>query len=200
MISTVIAAASSTTLAPITLVSQLQDTNQPTMITLGENGSETLNMENIVTTAAITTATTTTTTTTIITTSDIIQLAKLSGKCGKAIGTHSPSDLACTDGFMINTDKLNNLISVDSHNKTITIQAGMKLNKVHKILEKHEMVMCNLGSDQSVAGVMTTATHGTGVDYSTMCASVLDLTLITANGDLLYCSRAENPDIFNAAA
>ncbi|KAK3816303.1 MAG: D-arabinono-1,4-lactone oxidase-domain-containing protein [Benniella sp.] len=132
----------------------------------------------------------------------IIQLARLSGKQVKAIGTgHSPSDLACTDGFMINTDKLNKLISVDTQHKTITVQAGMKLHRVHEILKEHNMAMSNLGSisDQSVAGVMATATHGTGVGYSTLCASVLDLTLITANGDKLYCSKTEKPDIFHAA-
>ncbi|KAG0197736.1 hypothetical protein BGX33_000360 [Mortierella sp. NVP41] len=132
----------------------------------------------------------------------IIHLARISGKHVKAIGTgHSPSDLACTDGFMINTDKLNNLIKVDEKNMTITVQAGMKLHKLHDILELHDLAMSNLGSisDQSVAGIMSTATHGTGAKYSSMCASVLALTLITATGETISCSKTEKADIFNAA-
>ncbi|KAF8924711.1 D-arabinono-1,4-lactone oxidase-domain-containing protein [Dissophora ornata] len=132
----------------------------------------------------------------------IIHLARLSGKRVKAIGTgHSPSDLACTDGFMINTDKLNRLISVDKSKMTITVQAGMKLHKLHDHLELYDLAMSNLGSisDQSVAGAMSTATHGSGAEYSSLCASVLDLTMITASGELLYCSKTEKPDIFNAA-
>ncbi|KAF9135573.1 hypothetical protein BGX30_011510 [Mortierella sp. GBA39] len=132
----------------------------------------------------------------------IIHLARISGKNVKAIGTgHSPSDLACTDGFMINTDKLNRLISVDEEKKTITVQAGMKLHKLHDLLELHDLAMSNLGSisDQSVAGIMSTATHGTGAEYPSMCASVLGLTLITATGETISCSKTEKADIFNAA-
>ncbi|KAG9062643.1 hypothetical protein KI688_004947 [Linnemannia hyalina] len=133
----------------------------------------------------------------------IIHLARISGKSVKAIGTgHSPSDLACTDGFMINTDKLNSLISVDEEKMTITVQAGMKLHKLHDLLELHDLAMSNLGSisDQSVAGIMSTATHGTGAEYPSMCASVLELTLITATGETISCSKTEKADIFNAAA
>jgi len=85
---------------------------------------------------------------------------------------------------MVNTDKLNKLISVDTQHKTITVQAGMKLHRVHEILKEHNMAMSNLGSisDQSVAGVMATATHGTGVGYSTLCASV------TIKRRALFCS------------
>ncbi|KAG0305498.1 hypothetical protein BGZ97_001095 [Linnemannia gamsii] len=132
----------------------------------------------------------------------IIHLARISGKNVKAIGTgHSPSDLACTDGFMINTDKLNRLISVDETKMTITVQAGMKLHKLHDLLELHDLAMSNLGSisDQSVAGIMSTATHGTGAEYPSMCASVLELTLITASGETISCSKTEKADIFNAA-
>ncbi|KAF9382083.1 hypothetical protein CPB97_007358 [Podila verticillata] len=132
----------------------------------------------------------------------IIHLARILGKKVKAIGTgHSPSDLACTDGFMINTDKLDHLIEVDQKNMTITVEAGMKLHKLHDILELHELAMSNLGSisDQSVAGVMSTATHGTGAEYPSLCASVLDMTMITATGERLYCSKTVQPDIFNAA-
>lgn len=75
---------------------------------------------------------------------------------------------------MINTDKLNQLIGVDRENMTITVQAGMKLVKVNQILQEHQLAMSNLGSisDQSVAGLMATATHGSGAEYSTLCASV----------------------------
>ncbi|KAG0042557.1 hypothetical protein BGZ83_000333 [Gryganskiella cystojenkinii] len=132
----------------------------------------------------------------------ILRLAKLSGKRVKAIGTgHSPSDLACTDGFMINTDKLDRYIRADESKLTITVQAGMKLHQLHEYLQFHEMAMSNLGSisEQSVAGLMSTATHGTGAEYPSCCAAVVDLTLITAQGEKIYCSKTENADIFNAA-
>ncbi|KAF9585167.1 hypothetical protein BGW38_003630 [Lunasporangiospora selenospora] len=132
----------------------------------------------------------------------IIHLARLSQKPVKAIGTgHSPSDLACTDGFMINTDSLNQLLNVDQKQMTITVAAGMKLHQIHQHLAENGLAMSNLGSisDQSIAGLISTATHGTGAEFSSLCASVLDLTLVTASGSKIYCSKTENKDIFEAA-
>lgn len=75
---------------------------------------------------------------------------------------------------MINTDKLNELLHVDKEKMTVTVAAGMKLEKLHKLLELRDLALSNLGSisDQSVAGAMATATHGTGAEYASLCASV----------------------------
>jgi len=75
---------------------------------------------------------------------------------------------------MINTDRLNRFIRADEEKMTITVEAGMKLHQLHEYLEFHEMAMSNLGSisDQSVAGLMSTATHGTGAEYPSCCAAV----------------------------
>ncbi|KAG0229971.1 hypothetical protein BGW42_001202 [Actinomortierella wolfii] len=132
----------------------------------------------------------------------IIHLARILGKKVKAIGSgHSPSDLACTDGFMINTDKLNRLINVDQATKTVTVEAGMRLQDLHPILEQHGLALSSLGSisEQSIAGATATATHGSGAEFQSLCGSVLDLTMITASGNRIYCSKTVNSDLFHAA-
>ncbi|KAG0252057.1 hypothetical protein DFQ27_008304, partial [Actinomortierella ambigua] len=92
----------------------------------------------------------------------IIHLARIVGKKVKAIGSgHSPSDLACTDGFMINTDKLNRLIKVDKEARTVTVEAGIRLMELNQILDLHGLALSSLGSisEQSIAGALATATH-----------------------------------------
>jgi L-gulonolactone oxidase len=61
--------------------------------------------------------------------------------------------------------------------------------------------MINIGSisDQTLGGCITTATHGSGIDYGVMSTQVMALTLLLANGTKTTCSRTENPDLFMAS-
>lgn len=61
--------------------------------------------------------------------------------------------------------------------------------------------MINVGSisDQTLAGIVTTATHGSGVTYGVMSTHVMALTLLLADGSRVSCSRYERPDLFIAS-
>jgi len=63
------------------------------------------------------------------------------------------------------------------------------------------LAMSNLGSisDQTLAGVITTATHGSGINYGVISTHVLALGLLLADGTTVRCSRTENPDLFMAS-
>jgi len=60
--------------------------------------------------------------------------------------------------------------------------------------------MSNVGSisDQSLGGVITTATHGSGIDYAVIPSQVLELTLLVADGSRISCSRDKCSDLFLA--
>jgi FAD/FMN-containing dehydrogenase len=60
--------------------------------------------------------------------------------------------------------------------------------------------MINLGSisEQTLAGMLTTATHGTGVDHQVLSTHVQALRLLLANGTKVICSRDDQPDLFFA--
>ncbi|OAD74131.1 hypothetical protein PHYBLDRAFT_177426 [Phycomyces blakesleeanus NRRL 1555(-)] len=133
---------------------------------------------------------------------EIVLLAKKYKKNVKVCGSgHSPSDLACTKGFLINIDKLDTVLTVDDKKHTMTVEAGISLHKLHVVLRENGLSLSNLGSisDQSIAGVMATATHGTGAHYGCLSTLILDITLVTADGQVVYCSSSVQPDIFNAA-
>jgi FAD-linked oxidoreductase len=52
---------------------------------------------------------------------------------------------------------------------------------------------------QSLAGALSTATHGTGRAFKALHGEVLAIQLVTATGELLECSAERNSDVFNAA-
>ncbi|RKP09805.1 L-gulonolactone oxidase-like protein [Thamnocephalis sphaerospora] len=133
---------------------------------------------------------------------EIIRRARAEGKTCRAVGAgHSPSDLACTEGYMIGTDRLNRLLDVDRDAQRVTVQGGMRLHDLHRYLHKHGLALSNLGSisDQSVAGLIATATHGTGIQYGVISTMVTEITLATAAGEILTCSATQHPHIFRAA-
>ncbi|KAF7724003.1 hypothetical protein EC973_001463 [Apophysomyces ossiformis] len=132
----------------------------------------------------------------------IVRLAKKHEKTIKVCGSgHSPSDLACTRGFLLNLDNLNSLLRVDRKQCMVTVEAGISLHQLHRILGENGLALSNLGSisDQSIAGVISTATHGTGAHFGCLSTMIVDITMITADGELLHCSRTELPEVFDAA-
>ncbi|KAI9321819.1 D-arabinono-1,4-lactone oxidase-domain-containing protein [Dichotomocladium elegans] len=132
----------------------------------------------------------------------IVQLAHRHQKKVKVFGSgHSPSDLACTRGFLVNIDKMNGLLRVDKEACTVTVEGGMSLHKLHVVLKEHGLALSNLGSisDQSIAGVISTASHGTGAHFGCLSTMVIGLTLVTAQGSVVSCSPNKQPDLFAAA-
>jgi L-gulonolactone oxidase len=61
--------------------------------------------------------------------------------------------------------------------------------------------MVNVGSisDQTLAGIVTTATHGSGITYGVMSTHVIAMTLLLADGTRVTCSRQESADLFVAS-
>jgi L-gulonolactone oxidase len=61
--------------------------------------------------------------------------------------------------------------------------------------------MENLGDIdiQSIAGAISTATHGTGARLGNIPSQVLSLTLVLADGSTLECSEQRDPEVFAAA-
>ncbi len=52
---------------------------------------------------------------------------------------------------------------------------------------------------QSIAGAISTGTHGSGARLGSISTQVIGLTLVTAAGELLECSETRNHEMFKAA-
>ena len=50
---------------------------------------------------------------------------------------------------------------------------------------------------QSVAGAISTATHGTGVRLGGLATQVVGLDVVTADGSVVSCSASEEPEVLD---
>jgi D-arabinono-1,4-lactone oxidase len=136
---------------------------------------------------------------------EIQKIVKLARKCRRRIvvvgSGHSPSDITCSSSWMINLDNFAQQLRVDPENKTLTVQAGMRLRELNAKAAEYGLTMSNLGSidEQSVAGAMATNTHGSSMFHGPLVENVRSLRLVLGNGAVVRCSPSQDPDLFRAA-
>ena len=114
---------------------------------------------------------------------------------------HSFTPLVQTDDVLMSLEHIQGIEEIDSERSAVTVLAGTTLKTLGEALYARGLAQENLGGidAQSVAGAISTGTHGTGIRFGTLSTQVEGLTLVTATGELLECSPGRNPDIFKAA-
>ena len=114
---------------------------------------------------------------------------------------HSFTPLVQTDDILLSLDNLQGIESVDAERNTVTVPGGTRLKSLGRQLHERGVAQENLGDIdvQSIAGAISTGTHGTGVCYGSLSTQVEGITLITASGEVLECSAEQNAEIFKAA-
>ena len=114
---------------------------------------------------------------------------------------HSFTPLVQTNDVLISLEQVQGIEEIDTERSTVTVLAGTTLKTLGQALHAHGLAQENLGGidAQSLAGAISTGTHGTGTRFGTLSTQVEGLTLVTATGELLECSSEQNPDIFKAA-
>jgi L-gulono-1,4-lactone dehydrogenase len=108
---------------------------------------------------------------------------------------HSWSKGIVTDGTLLSLDRMNRLVRVDKEKLRVTVQAGITLGALNARLEEHGLALANLGSidTQSLAGAISTGTHGTGRGFQCLAAQVESLELIDGEGKRKRIGRGD-PD------
>ncbi|MFF0815474.1 D-arabinono-1,4-lactone oxidase [Rhodococcus sp. NPDC003318] len=123
----------------------------------------------------------------------------------KCIGAgHSFTSVAVTDGVMISLDNLRGITSavpVSPSGALVTVLAGTRLYELNPALWDLGLAMVNLGDidAQSIAGAISTGTHGTGARFGGLANQIRSLQLVLADGTVADCSAEENPELFHAS-
>ncbi|RFS81701.1 FAD-binding protein [Actinomadura spongiicola] len=114
---------------------------------------------------------------------------------------HSFTGAAVAEGVLLRPAGLTAVRSVDTASRLVTVEAGLTLRELNRVLDDHGLALANMGDiqEQTVAGALQTATHGTGRDTSGLASQVTELELVLADGSIVTCSRDERPDLFDAA-
>jgi L-gulono-1,4-lactone dehydrogenase len=114
---------------------------------------------------------------------------------------HSFSDIACSDGLLIVLDRFQRVLDIDRESRLVRVQGGITIAQLNARLAEEGLALENLGDIdvQSIAGAISTATHGTGARLRNIPAQVSELTLVLADGSTLLCSEERDPELFRAA-
>ncbi|GHE35182.1 FAD-linked oxidoreductase [Streptomyces longispororuber] len=133
---------------------------------------------------------------------EAVRGARTDGLTVKPVGTgHSFTAAAATDGLLIRPDLLTGIRAIDHAAGTVTVEAGTPLKRLNAALAREGLSLTNMGDimEQTVSGAVSTGTHGTGRDSASLAAQITALELVTADGEVLTCSRERHPDVFAAA-
>jgi xylitol oxidase len=131
----------------------------------------------------------------------VSELQSLVRKCNKlrGLGTrHCFNAIADSKYNLISSGRLNNILSLDKLNNTVTVEAGIKYGELAPYLDKQGYALHNLASlpHISIAGSIITATHGSGVNNGNLSTAVRGLTVVTADGSLVTFSKENDGETF----
>jgi len=112
---------------------------------------------------------------------------------------HSFTALAPTNGTLVSLDALGGIIAWEGDEAIVA--AGTRLGALGPALAKAGRAMANLPdiNKQSLAGALSTATHGTGATLKALHGDVTALRLVTPQGQVIDCDETHEAEIFQAA-
>lgn len=138
----------------------------------------------------------------IVAPKDDVELAAAIRKCPAPVrvpGTgHSFTPLNATDGTIIDLKAFNGLVGFDQERRIATLGAATPVWEIGPLLHPAGYALKNMGDidRQTLGGVVSTGTHGTGATLGSFSAEVAGFRLVLADGTLIDCSPTENADVF----
>lgn len=120
----------------------------------------------------------------------IERAAELGQRVRVAGSGHSFSDVVCTDGRLLSLERMDRVLDVDRSSGLVRVEGGITINALSAALAAHGLAFENLGDidAQSIAGAISTATHGTGARLRNLSAQVEAIELVLADGSTCTCS------------
>lgn len=132
----------------------------------------------------------------------IVRQAADRGEKVKVPGSgHSFTPAAVTDGRLVRIEALKGIRSVDREKRQVRVGAGTTLNELNRLLAVEGLAMANLGdiAYQTVAGAISTSTHGTGMHLTGLAAQVVGMRIVDGHGNLIECDSTQNSDVLDVA-
>jgi L-gulono-1,4-lactone dehydrogenase len=135
---------------------------------------------------------------------ELVQRAEREGKTVRASGArHAWSDIALTDGIMVEPDNLasvegagpDGLLPQPDGVNLVWVGAGTHLRELNPELERMGLALRNMGGydAQTIAGVISTSTHGSGLAYGPFPDAVRSIEIVVSGGRALRIEPEAGP-------
>ena len=114
---------------------------------------------------------------------------------------HSFTEAAMTSGTMLHIEALRGVIDADPASGLVEVGAGTVLADLNEELARMGLAMENLGDidRQTIAGAVSTGTHGTGAKLRNISAQVVGMELVLGDGSVRRLGADERPELLRAA-
>jgi L-gulono-1,4-lactone dehydrogenase len=120
----------------------------------------------------------------------------------RALGSgHSFTAAAATGGLALDLSLWSGITAADTRTGLVTVRSGTTLRALSAALAELGLAMANLGDidAQTIAGALSTGTHGTGARLGGLATQAEALDLVLADGSQVTCSASARPELFAAA-
>ncbi|GAA4856620.1 D-arabinono-1,4-lactone oxidase [Saccharopolyspora rosea] len=132
-----------------------------------------------------------------------ISAAAREGRTVRPLGSgHSFTPVgAPQDAVALDLSRWTGIVRADPGTGLVTVRSGTPLHQLNAELDALGLAMANLGDidRQTVAGAISTGTHGTGARLGGLATQVEELELLLADGSTRTCSPRQEPELFDAA-
>jgi L-gulonolactone oxidase len=114
---------------------------------------------------------------------------------------HSFSGAALTNGVMLDLGLLDRILDYDPGGGRVKVEAGVVLGTLNRRLDQRGLALESLGDidRQTLAGSISTGTHGTGARYRNLSSQVEAIEMVSADGTFHEISEDSDADTLRAA-
>jgi L-gulonolactone oxidase len=133
---------------------------------------------------------------------EVVGAAAAAGrKVSVAASGHSFTEAAMTAGTMVRVEALAGVLDADPGSGLVRVGAGTVLADLNEELARLGLAMENLGDIdvQTIAGAISTGTHGTGARLRNLSAQVEGMELVLGDGSVRHLAAATHPQLLRAA-
>ena len=130
----------------------------------------------------------------------VLRAAAERGRRVRPVGAgHSFTPLVATDDMLLSLEKLSGLVSANPFTGDVTLLGGTRIRDIAGLLAPFGLALPNMGDidAQTIAGAISTGTHGTGLGYTGYSGIVTGLRLALPDGSVREPS--DNDETFQAA-
>ncbi len=136
--------------------------------------------------------------------SAIVRAAETSKVTVRAVGSgHSWSDVALTRGFLLKPEAMSGAVSREpdflrgewAERKLVRTEAGIRIKELNAYLDGRGLALSNMGGydHQTIAGVISTSTHGSGINFGPLNDFVRSLDIVAAGGAVYRVEPSDGP-------
>jgi D-arabinono-1,4-lactone oxidase/FAD binding domain len=143
--------------------------------------------------------------------SAIVRAAEEAGVTVRAVGSgHSWSDVALTRGFLLKPQRMSQPAATErdfirpewQDRHLVRAEAGIRIKELNAYLDGRGLGLSNMGGydHQTVAGVISTSTHGSGITFGPLNDFVRSLDVVAAGGKVYRIEPSDGPTDADAYA